>query len=334
MMVPTTNLYKIDAIFKTHGHEIDFPIVAGTSCNPSDITAYVKDNIDIAISLELAQEWSCGSCLAKRVFVSQYSKEAPSSAYYGTGWATLLQSPHQDTLTKMFAKCVEENACTPAYLKDTSQGKNMLEQALAILEKVGLGESFKKKKVYFSRFVKQDKLANEVRPGIELLEPYLEDKLDKITLKNLMDTPPDQYKKTIEFNLDELTNQDNIYRKILYSTTIEDHWIKLMVLLNQKDIEKLLAQYIILNENPEEKINNFATNLVAALKTFYAKSYDSNWHHARPYPINENNLRSDLARLKRNVLANASWKIKEETPSSQQMTHAEGGNQQLSLERK
>lgn len=295
--------YEVKATFKIESNEIDFPIVKSTDCSIPNIQKFLSER-SITLEEKSAEKLSCGSYMAKHIFVSQ-EMDYPSN--YTGEWGIIF-TLHQDTLTKMLSSCVKERICSAEYLDSTSKGNNTLGQVTKILQEVGLAEAFQKKKVHFRRFEKQDHLADKkARPGIDIAAQYKapEIMLDREYLKFLIENPSNQ---VVQFANKSLRDPNNIFRKVIETTTYRDHYNRLNAHLNTTELIKLLLEYD--EQSAENKFDNFVNNLKNRLKAFFKQSRqekDCGWLPA----INQNNLNEDLKRLKRSILDCANWKIQE-----------------------
>jgi len=127
---------------------------------------------------------------------------------------------------------------------------------------------------------------------------------------------PENYVKTITFSTEDVQNENHICSKIIESTNAKEHWNTLIFLINETELTKLFEEYNINSkqnfEMTEKMFDNFKSNFVTMLKTFYTKKYENSRIGNRPNTINEKNLKGDLERLKGQVFKNASWAIMQE----------------------
>lgn len=245
--------YSVDAsIDFPYQEPVTFPIVASTKCSLAAMEDFLKQKLpSFRPTKEQVEQLSTATCLAKRVFVTQYPSEV-SSRYFGHVLVGGM-SYHQDTLTKMFAKCLEENATTVEYLKKTGEGKNIIDQACEILKHIGLEKKFLAKKVRFDRFQAQDafekwpKEGTETiwkRPGKEVPEAFysVSKKAFVLNADNI-----DQLfssKLNIVFTGAEIANEDSIYRKFIEATMQDNHRDALLNFLNYYAIQESFVNHV------------------------------------------------------------------------------------------
>lgn len=320
------NRYQIIARFKVTvdggEREVDFPIVASTKCAITDIQEYLeKRPHELKVDINTAEKFSCGVCLAKRVFVSQYMT-APS-AYTGS---FAPPSFHKDTLTKMFSQCVVENACSVKYLKMTGEGRHPLEQAKFILDNVGLGSEFMSKDVEFSRFQYQDDYSEGVgnkRPGVDIGQNTTgsEEKLEGQLLKDLIEKDSPALLKSIQFTPEEASNPNHICQKIILASHNTLFWNELNSLINVTELTQIFAGYYSTQDASLEELgaifDRFSQNLIGMLKSYIQAYNAQSTFYSSSLKLAEDKMKNNLLRLKEQVLKNASWKIEEQTQALQ-----------------
>lgn len=111
---------KLQAKFMILGIPVEYPINRRSNCSIDSMQSFLNEKYNIILPKNSVEQYSCGCYFAKHIFLSR-----------------------QLSLSDIFLKCVEDQACTSAYLQETSNGKNTLEHIQYILTAIGLDEKFK-----------------------------------------------------------------------------------------------------------------------------------------------------------------------------------------------
>lgn len=249
------DIFSIDVVVKIKGQEHDENLVASTDCSKDAVKSRLTKSFPGLITDAEVEPISCGLCVAKRIFVSQYPKEVTSTYYGILGYAT----EHQDTLTKIFDKCIEEKACTTAYLAETSKGRSPIKQASHILKVVGLEEDYNQQKIYFDKMEVQDQQyrkrkqydPNWERPGKFVENDFYKSKVQDtipsvIITYFLSDNPKDQ-----ESIPSEVKDHEALFLKLIEAINQKNR-NEIRVILNIGTLKTMLLE---MTQNKDGSIN-------------------------------------------------------------------------------
>ena len=272
----------IDAQFIIKTFPTIIRIDSSTDCSMQGIRNYLERWGDV-ISLEdkSIEELSCGCYMAKHIFVV----------------------PSNNSLTTLLSQCIKEKAASLSYLyKLFSTTNNDIELVSKILEKIGLHERFKEKKITCTP-IKKQKFS----------------KLQVCTLNNLIHTSPDCYEKKIAPTTQSV-EQDitTVYSQLQDEKGL---WIFLASCLLDSSIIKKIFDTI--DKEKEEKFECFAKNIKYFLYKFYNDNKNvSSWLSSVCFVESSNPLISYsekiqiledyLQCLKKFVLEPNPWEIKGE----------------------